>query len=378
MPARPATPELSDPTVQALVALARPDFGPRQRARVLARLERLDWALLQRLALLGDVAGLVAESLSRLGPGLAPLERWRGLLAARLALEQRNRRLMEQARLLCRAALDSGLTLVPIKGAALLLGRPYARLDQRPMVDIDLLTRRAEVARVERLLSDLGYAAEDRRRHAMRHEHHVRHTLDHPAGRLHLELHWTPFYTLYSTPARDEQVFGRLVTHHHRGQRIRLLDGEDSLLSLLSHIEHHRFRGPLKLAVDVAALVQHLGPGLDWPRLWRRARRLGASGATAYALSLVRRLLRPRGWPELPAGGRLRNWGLDRLGSPRWLIAGHPRPPVWQRTLIDLLLQDRPMDGLRYLVHKAGEIYERDHGGWVPDALARGGRWSSG
>jgi len=361
-----------DPTVRALLLLARTEMDDALRTRALALLPRVDWERLLQMAQTGGVLGQVAESLEGLHKHLTPAPMAHLLLRERLRAEVNNRLLVEETIRLSQAARQQGLTIAPLKGVALLMDGTYPRLDARTMCDIDLLAQRSQYLQVERLLLSLGYEA-DRRHVSMRHEHHVLYHRQERSTRLVVELHWTPFFTLYGTPRQDSRVFRGLVSCSFEGETLSMLDSEDMLLSLLSHLHHHRFRGPLKWAVDVPALLDRVGPDFNWARFRRRASALGAGEAMAYSLAFVEQLLRP--CPRIPRQlqSRLRTWLLDRFNSPREIFSNRPQPALWQRTIIDLLLQDRARDGLRYLLYKLPELYERGHAWEAPSFLIRGG-----
>ncbi len=362
----------ADPTLALLLGLARPGPAPEATARLARTAAGVDWARLVRLARACGLAGLVTRSLEQLGWGAAPAAAREQLVVLRLLTEAANRAALAHCRRLCEAGRGQGLVLVPLKGAALLLLGVYPGLGLRDQADLDLLTTRAQLPAAHGLLLDQGYAPVASPRQSARHEQNVAYVLRREgAPPLWLDLHWTPFQTLFSRPPLDRAAWDRLQAHPcGGGADLWLLAPEDQLLSLTTHLAHHRYRGSLKWAVDLLALVEHLGPTLDWETVRRRALQLGALRSTRHCLRLVQELLGVRLLPPawLPGGAGA---SLLRLATPpEALVASVALPPLWWRTLVDLLSQDRLRAGARYLSLKAGEVRER-RGARVPRWLVR-------
>jgi len=252
------------------------------------------------------------------------------------------------------------------------MGRPYPEIDLRTITDVDLVARRAEYPQLERLLQHLGFTPSTARSHELRHEHHVQYFRERQPRRVMAELHWTPFYMLYSSPAADEAALSRAAPHTYDGTDFTLLDPEDTLLSLVLHLAMHRYRGQLKWAVDIAAALDHFGPQLSWPTLWDRAERLGASRALAFGLWLCGHVLQEPGVEVSPR--RELRWHLLRHLTPHdGLVHAHPQPESWRRTLTDLSLCDTLLDGLRHVAFKATEVHERKRPHRLPGWMTRRG-----
>ncbi|WP_425605283.1 nucleotidyltransferase family protein [Fulvimonas yonginensis] len=115
-----------------------------------------DWSALEwRLAMAAAAAHGVSPLLERVPGWQHPP--WRRFLAAqREHVEQRHRRIVALLHRLDALARDAGITLVPLKGAALhALGLYEA--GERPMADIDLLVHADDAPRAAALLRELGY-----------------------------------------------------------------------------------------------------------------------------------------------------------------------------------------------------------------------------
>lgn len=362
------------PTQLLLLRLARLQLCDEDRALARFHAPRADLAELARLAIRGGIPGLVARSLAGLRlEGGAARDAGRTLAVAALQAELANRVFLAETLALCEAARARGLTLVPFKGMALLLGRPYSDLGARTSVDVDLVARRDELLELERLLLSLGWRAKPDRSYFLRHHQHLGFSAERGGRPLSLELHWTPFFLLFASARLDTAALARLVHHEHGGVRLELLDLEDTLLALILHLSNHRFAGQLKWLVDIAELLRHGAETFDAEALWTRAEALGARAATALGLRLVDALLGPLPLRPLTAGPgeRLRARIVERL-LPRDGMWG-ARPPSQARgVLLDMLLRDRLGESLAHLAYKLAELYER-RGGEAPAVLHRTG-----
>jgi len=117
----------------------------------------LDWGYILAAAGKQGIAPLLARWIGRGGDGVP------GGVAERLDADYwvshfRNRTLLQQLRRVAGAASEAGIPVMPLKGAALAT-RYYAAPALRPMADLDLLVRPADLPRMAAVLRELGYAA---------------------------------------------------------------------------------------------------------------------------------------------------------------------------------------------------------------------------
>ncbi len=346
----------SDPTLTTLSLLARTRLTAEHAARARAAARRVDWDLLCSLALRGGIGGLVASSLEQLDwPAEVPRAVARRLVMSRLKTEQANRALLAETLTLCAAAGQRGLTLVPLKGMALMMDRPYTEVDLRASVDVDLLAPPDEFAALERLFLEHGYRCKEDRTYFLRHHQHLGFSRDAGGQALSVELHWTPFFLLFGHLEADLACLGRLVDHRYQGCSLRVLDPADTLLGLLLHLANHRYAGQIKWVVDLAEVIA----GLDVPFATLRARadRLGARTAVELGLWIVEQTL---GSGAEPAGdGGLRGRLLRGMVSPSALWHGEPPPQDLRGVFLDMLLRDHPHQSLQHLLFKLAELAER-------------------
>ena len=293
-----------------------------------------------------------------------------------MAVERDNLILLEDAALLVERAARRGIEVVPFKGIALLLGRPYAALEQRALLDIDVVVQRKDLRGLGAALGEMGYHRHGDPEYYRRHHQHLVYVKEDPARPRAVELHWTPFFNLYGDRERDRAAWQRVAAHQWLGREWRLYDLEDTLLSLALHLANHRFDGQLKWLGDLA-MMRRLP--ICWPTFWQRAAELGALVACVYALELTERLISgDAALADQPLGSeawrpRLRVLRRLRSGQRYGLRLG--RAGLFEGLLIDQLLLDRSRDRVRQLRNKLAEVGER-HGLWVPQRWQRGARFS--
>lgn len=305
-----------------------------------AALGGADTAVLAGLAARLNVESYVLDALGsrqqRLGPEPS---RWLASLRQKVfAVAVDNlRRDAELAEALARFSA-AGIELIFLKGSALRILRP--ELAGRFQCDVDLLLRRQDLERAEKLLQDLGFRLDEsyRDREGLLRDHF--HLSYERRGAV-VELHWD---IGFSTPAGFvDRLWARSLPAALDGQPGRVLSPEHQLLVSCLHHSRHAFQQGLRWLADLR-LHLPLTPEarerfeeecLAWPRravrcpLWTlaeqgvvAARDLGGDGgADPLERFLLRRLTGPllvgEPWIGIPA------W---RLGEALevWLFSQRP------------------------------------------------------
>lgn len=230
---------------------------------------------------------LIAQGLYKALPAAARavLEAQVHALSARALL--RDRELVT----LLECLAERGIPVIALKGTYLARA-VYPRPGLRPMGDMDLLFRAADLEAVQALLRRLGYAQSGRL---------VRALADDLSSAIHLVPFARPGATTIEVHFRLERPSAPF-TIDHEGLWARArpwpLDGrpllapapEDLLLHLCLHAAyHHRFRISLKALLDIARVVE-VEP-LDWDACIGRALEWQAAVPTFLCLSLAQRLV---------------------------------------------------------------------------------------
>lgn len=248
----------------------------------------------------------------------------------------------------CTAILDAaeatGLTLLPLKGA--LFGAAlYPDVGARPMADVDLAVRPAELAAAIACLGRLGFRRVygPRARFSPRHGHDVAMT----DGWLFVELH----YRLMHELGADADVLP-LFAHAGRAEllgRARAVPSwDDHLWFTAVHAATHAFGDHPFWPLDLALLV---GRGADVARAAAEARRRGVGVAFAAALVLAHAHL-PALVPAPPPDRRL----PTRLALLRAVLGRDPlaAPVPRLRSLVArAVLTDRPTVAVREIARKS-------------------------
>ena len=255
-----------------------------------------------------------------------------------------------------RALRNAGIDAIPVKGTVL-AETVYGSLALRQAADIDVLVRAQDLPRARSVLHDHGWSQQPKPDFG--HQHHALH--DPPyfrkvAGRkINLDLHWT-IWASHLFPISVEQLWERTISAELRGEVVRMLSPEDTLLHLVIH--HSRAAQRLRLVCDIAEVMRRHGATLDWNYILQELR-LGG-GLTALYCSLVsaRQLL---GAP-VPAGllddigiGQLKRRVLHHMCGPLALFSpvggegGVRYPSIVKR----LLLLDSGRQTARALGYRA-------------------------
>ncbi len=260
----------------------------------------------------------------------------------------RNLRILGRAQEILDGAEAAGLPILPYKGvlfAEALYGDPALR----PMVDLDLLVRPADVDRAGTLMRALGFRRTfaDQPRFSPHHAHDVSFTDEHDAD-LVVEVHYRLYHEL-GADATVEPLFERATSTILFGRPRRVPAWDDHLLAVAVHAATHAFGDQPMWPFDVALLLARSG---GFERALDEAGRRRAGAPFRAALRLAARLL-----PSLVAapparpGDRVRDLLLAQILGPDPLAA----PPERVRSLLArAVLTERPRDAAREVVRKAG------------------------
>lgn len=344
----------ADPVERVLTLCARRALDLAARLdlyEVGASLDAAAWRELATRALDEGLAGLVLAHVSESGL----FERMPGEAAETLLDAYRiawigNRRLRGVLAEVLAAFAARGVEATCVKGVALAL-RYYGEPALRPAGDLDLLVRRADVARCRAALEGLGCRAQPgmgspRQFYPLFFRALV---YTHPSG-LVIELHWE----LITLPAylprlrADDALWARADQIEILGQRARYLAPADELRYLALHaiVQHADTRRAIWL-VDIAELVRALPSSWDWDAFVAETRRLGLAGPVMAALLAARQygpLPVPRGALDALIRGSatlreqrawLRSFGRDVGAQVPGSVLRHLRA---QDTLVDRVI----------------------------------------
>lgn len=260
-----------------------------------AKLERLstsDWGRLIGRSTRHGVTSLLYQRVKALGSSaVVPASVLLTLREMHLHKAARSMRLRHELGQVLTLLQNAGVLVIPLKGAHL-AEVVYSDPALRPMSDLDLLVKRADLAKVENTLWEAGYGPcrpfWPEAEHAV-HKHLP--PLVKPSA-VPLEIHWT--IAIPASPFRVDVdgLWTRARPAVIAGTEALVLSPEDLLLHLCLHTSYqHRFAMGLKGLYDVSATLRHYRDQIDWEQLRLRARLWGAGRCVYLTLHLARQLV---------------------------------------------------------------------------------------
>lgn len=248
----------------------------------------------------------------------------------------------------------AGVEFIVHKGGAL-APLVYRRLEDRPMVDVDIIIRPQAWKQVRDLLVAGGYRLPPGAEEGFWLENYFNLSVsskeDPP---VHFDLHWS--LTQEGRYHVDtEELFSRAVPYRLGGMPLLRLSDEDLLLSLFLHLAYHYFEAHLIWLYDMKLVIERWP--IDWDRLLERAMRFGLMAVVAFNIAFLDKVFPGIVPPEVSGRarpGRLRRSLAAPLLSPssRHLFRGEERR--WNQFLLGLLAIDRPADAARFAAGKIG------------------------
>jgi hypothetical protein len=263
----------------------------------------IDWEAVIRCAELHGIAALLRFNLA--GAGLLealPLHPRQALYIQAQLQAARHLALASEARRLIRALNAAGVTALPLKGAALMLGGYYPQAGLRAAADIDLLVSPERLIEAERIAHACGYlvkkypdAEPGTTLLPPRAEHRLPAELNHAEARsgpggLILELHRRAFH--YARGARDfgfaEMIARAVPQPDEKGGSLLLPAPEDLCLHLVHHtlVDLRSTHLILRTVADLHFIEQY-APGV-LERLKEQAAAMGLAAAALAAIDLLR------------------------------------------------------------------------------------------
>lgn len=218
-----------------------------------------------------------------------PPDVWAAMRDAYLSNAARNTRLYHELGRVLRALRDAGIPIIALKGAHL-AALVYERIGARPMCDVDLLAPGGHLARAERVLLELGYAALGDNARFAEESFHTAYSLPHKG--LTLELHHHLEFPLSPFCIDLAGLWARARPAEIAGAPTLVLAPEDLLLHLCLHASaHHAYTMGLRPLCDIAETIRHYGAEMDWPALAARASDWRASRCAYLTFHLARKWL---------------------------------------------------------------------------------------
>jgi hypothetical protein len=270
---------------RALLSCLRWDDAGTERLRALTA---EDWNALWQLIRMGAGQHLLARRLQRAAVR-APDAIEAALRRRAIAVAQRT---LAGRAALAAAIRATGRPALLLKGVDL-AERLYGDLGQRPMLDIDFLVRRDDIAAYDSHLRGLGFEASPPPYPVLidSDRHHHTHYRCAAATDLPLELHWRLVNDERYRSIDVEGIWARAVPLPSVAPGARVMAAEDLFLYLCLHLKQHTFDTPLTQIWDLAEMLHSPTLPLDWTIVWQRARDWHLTRTIRIALHLVDTML---------------------------------------------------------------------------------------
>lgn len=164
----------------------------------------------------------------------------------------------------------------------------YRDISLRPMVDLDLLIRKADLPEVAAAMRGLGYtqSTED-----LDHPFHVAY-LD-PNRTAKLEIHWSLCpETSQAAALNVEDLWEGARWEMLEGNKVRILRPEHLLLHICLHdAGQHFYLCGLRTMCDIDVILRRYGDEIDWGMVASQARQWGITKSSYLSLLLARELM---------------------------------------------------------------------------------------
>jgi hypothetical protein len=202
-----------------------------------------------------------------------------------------------------KAFRENGIKVIVLKGAAL-AQTVYGNIALRPMSDIDLLVKKEDLPRAEKIMLELGYLFEEDKPREWYIENHFHLGYFHPEKTILVEVHWHigrpshPSQIAITDTGIIERWWERAETVEISGMKTLVLSPDDLLFHLTLHFIKHRFinggfkgpftsRGALIQLCDIFRVLKHHKGRFNWARLQREAEEHQIAGLISATLYLL-------------------------------------------------------------------------------------------
>jgi len=214
----------------------------------------------------------------------------------------------------------------------------YGDLALRRFVDLDVMVRRADVARAVEVMSGKGYVSArpmnpEQQALLLRTQHNLQFTRD----GLIVELHWQVSPELFASSVTAEELWQNLETVQVNKTDVKTLSTEDLLFSLCVHGSRHLWQR-LAWICDIDRIIANR-TDIDWPRLMHRVKEAKAERMFLLGPALAARMLGTR-LPESVAVAIASDRQIDS-------IAGE--------------IKERLFDGTEQQPHSLGTIFHYNY-----------------
>ncbi|MEZ4728996.1 MAG: nucleotidyltransferase family protein [Caldilineaceae bacterium] len=252
----------------------------------------LDWAAIVQLADQHGVTPLLYARLQQ-RPSL-----WSSVPAAvqthcqqrYLDSAYRNLQLYQHGLTLLKALRQAGLAVIVLKGVYLAY-TVYGDRALRPMADVDILVKHADVPAVEAVLQASGYTLSDwkHRTWCLRNHYHLSYW--NPITAITIEVHWHIQRPTAPYPINVDVLWQQAQPVTMVGVQTQALSHEHLVLHHSLHIAKHGFAVGLRPFCDLAIILAQFGQQINWSQVQAEAQRWRINKALYLALYFTHEFL---------------------------------------------------------------------------------------
>lgn len=263
-----------------------------EKVDTLAGITEDDWHSLFSLAQRYNMTGMLAWQLRGLLETIEiPKEIIDQLRSSLWTGASRNLLLTQELSKVLRGLEDAAIPVIVLKGAHLAT-LVYEDISLRQMGDIDLLIRKPDLFRCDRVLTGLGYGPSNIEwiQHEYSTVHHHLPGYSKPGAPM-IEVHWSIVHPDSFYNIEIDGLWQRAHPVEITKCKVFVLAPEDLLMHLCLHACHNQFINGPRALVDIAETVQRYQPDIDWNLLNRLAIKGNARKSVFLLLFLAADLL---------------------------------------------------------------------------------------
>ncbi|MBN1349455.1 nucleotidyltransferase family protein [candidate division KSB1 bacterium] len=258
-------------------------------AAELKRISSVEWENVVELSIKHSVAPLLYQRLKSVSSEVAiPVNIVNRLHKIYLNSAARNMRLFNELSEVLRILQDDGIPVIVLKGAHL-AEIVYNNLALRPMEDVDLMVKKADLPRVAEKFLKMGYNS-TRPININELSSTIRKPTFTNFHNNYFDIHWT--IEIDSFKIDVASLWEKTQSATIAGVKTLVLAPEDLLLYLALHASfNHAFYWRLISLCDIALTIWHYKDEIDWNQLHLRAKQWGVDKCLYLTLYLADKLL---------------------------------------------------------------------------------------
>jgi putative nucleotidyltransferase-like protein len=202
----------------------------------------------------------------------------------------RNMQIYSELRNVTKSLKDRGIQVIFLKGAAL-AETVYPDMSLRPMSDIDLLVKKADLHDVAEILSESGYVPSSKHSVEFYEGHHHLMPYLRQDKFIMIEVHHNIAPAPFMSRLNTDSLWESAQVANIAGVAASVLSPEDLVLHLCLHMADDFFVDRMKVLVDISEAIRYYGRELDWRSIIRKSNECQAGSFVHYSLYLAKEMM---------------------------------------------------------------------------------------